>query len=99
MVFFESLVKAIDARKLGDLLITKAMDISSNIDMTSYDRMFPNQDFVAPDMLGNLVALPLHFGSRKENKTVFIDIGTMQPYVDQWEILKNTSKLSLYQLS
>ena len=97
--FFESLVKAVDARKLGDLLITKAMDIPSNIDMTSYDRMFPNQDFVAPDMLGSLVALPLHFGSRRENKTVFIDINTMQPYVDQWEILKNASKLSLYQLA
>ena len=36
------------------------MDLSNNIDMTSYDRMFPNQDFVSPDMLGNLVALPLH---------------------------------------
>ena len=46
------------------------MDTSSRIDMTSYDRMFPNQDFVSPDALGNLVALPLHYGSRCENKTV-----------------------------
>jgi hypothetical protein len=97
--FFESLVRAVEARKLGDLLITKAMDIANSIDMSSYDRMFPNQDFVAPDMLGNLVALPLHFGSRSENKTVFIDIDTMQPYNDQWNILKNIKKLSIYQLS
>lgn len=96
--FFEAKVKAIDARKLGDLLITKAMDLSNSIDMTSYDRMFPNQDFVAPDMLGNLVALPLHFGSRCKNKTVFIDIDTMQPYSDQWNILRNIKKLSQYQL-
>ena len=96
--FFEEKVKASDARKLGDLLITKAMDLSNSIDMTSYDRMFPNQDFVAPDMLGNLVALPLHFGSRSENKTVFIDIDTMQPYSDQWNILRNIKKLSTYQL-
>ena len=96
--FFEEKVKALDARKLGDLLITKAMDISNGIDMSSYDRMFPNQDFVAPDMLGNLVALPLHFGSRNENKTVFIDINTMHAYSDQWNILRNIKKLSSSQL-
>ena len=96
--FFETLIKASDARKLGDLLITKAMDIVNSIDMSSYDRMFPNQDFVAPDMLGNLVALPLHFGSRTENKTVFINIDTMQPYNDQWNILRNIKGLSQYQL-
>jgi len=53
--FFESLVRASEARKLGDILVTKAMDISDGIDMSSYDRMFPNQDFVAPDALGNLI--------------------------------------------
>jgi len=97
--FFELLIKAKDARKLGDIIITKAMDSSSGIDMTSYDRMFPNQDFVAPDALGNLVALPLHYGSRNENKTVFIDMDTMQPFVNQWEVLQNISKISIYQVA
>lgn len=97
--FFELPIRAKDARKLGDIIITKAMDTSSGIDMTSYDRMFPNQDFVAPDALGNLVALPLHYGSRCENKTVFIDINTMQPFQNQWEILQNISKISFYQVS
>jgi superfamily II DNA or RNA helicase len=69
------------------------MDISDGIDMSSYDRMFPNQDFVAPDALGNLVALPLHFGSRNDNKTVFINIDTMQSYDDQWEVLRNVKKV------
>ena len=97
--FFELPIKAKDARKLGDIIITKAMDSSCGIDMTSYDRMFPNQDFVAPDALGNLVALPLHYGSRNENKTVFIDIDTMQPFSNQWEILQNISKISIYQVA
>ena len=97
--FFETLVRASEVRKLGDILVTKAMDISDGIDMASYDRMFPNQDFVAPDALGNLVALPLHFGSRSENKTVFIDINNMQPFNDQWEVLKEVNKLSSYQLN
>ena len=96
--FFEKKLKAADIRKLGDILITKAMDISDGINMTSYDRMFPNQEFVAPDMLGNLIALPLHFGSRNEGKTVFIDIDSMQPYDNQWEYLKNISKITTPEL-
>lgn len=96
--FFEKKIRAVDARKLGDILITKAMDISDGINMTSYDRMFPNQEFVAPEMLGNLVALPLHFGSRSEGKTVFIDIDSMQPYDNQWEYLKKISKISTSEL-
>jgi len=97
--FFESLVSASSARKLGDILVTKAMDIANSIDMSSYDRMFPNQDFVAPDALGNLIALPLQYTSRTENKTVFIDVNTMQPYPDQWNILKTASKISSAKLS
>lgn len=92
--FFDGLVLASSARKLGDILITKAMDIGNGIDMRSYDRMFPNQDFVAPDALGNLVALPLQYTSRTEYKTVFIDIDTMQAFPDQWNILKFTTKIS-----
>jgi len=92
--FFETLVHASSARKLGDILVTKSMDIANSIDMSSYDRMFPNQDFVAPDALGNLVALPLQYNSRTENKTVFIDIDTMQAFPDQWNILKTVSKIS-----
>lgn len=97
--FFETLVSASSARKLGDILITKAMDIGSSIDMSSYDRMFPNQDFVAPDALGNLIALPLQYTSRTDNKTVFININTMQAFSDQWSILKSVIKISSAKLS
>jgi len=96
--FFVEDVRARDARILGDLMITKAMDISDGIDMKSYDRLFPNQDYVAPDALGNLIALPLHYGSRSEGKTVFIDIDTMHPYENQWDILQNIIKISSQKL-
>jgi len=92
--FFLEDVPARDARILGDLIITRAMDLSDGIDMKSYDRLFPNQDYVAPDALGNLIALPLHYGSRSEGKTVFIDIETMQAYADQWGILRSVEKVS-----
>jgi superfamily II DNA or RNA helicase len=96
--FFHEDVRARDARMLGDLLITRAMDIGDGIDMKSYDRLFPNQDYVAPDALGNLIALPLHFGSRSEGKTVFVDIETMQPYEDQWAVLRTVQKISSQKL-
>lgn len=51
--------------------------------MTSYDRMFPNQDFVSPDALGIWLHFLLHYGSRCENKTVFIDIKSMQSF-EKW---------------
>ncbi len=91
--FFVEDVSARNARILGDLIITKAMDIGDGIDMKSYDRLFPNQDYVAPDALGNLIALPLHYGSRSEGKTVFIDIDTVQPYENQWKILQHVIKI------
>jgi len=97
--FFSDLVRAVEARRLGDILITKAMDKASGIDMQSYDRLFPTQDFVASDALGNLVALPLHFGSRKENKTVFVDIQTLQPISDQWQVLRAVKKMAPSELS
>ena len=61
--------------------------------------MFPNQDFVAPDALGNLIALPLHYGSRSENKTIFVDVDTLIPYDDQWLILRNAERISTQKLN
>ena len=98
-LFFTDLVRAVEARRLGDILITKAMDKASGIDMQSYDRLFPTQDFVASDALGNLVALPLHFGSRQENKTVFVDMQTLQPFVEQWQVLRTVKKIAPRELS
>jgi len=92
--FFTQDVLAKDARVLGDLLITQAMDLADGIDMKSYDRLFPNQDFVPPDALGNLIALPLHFGSRSENRTVFINIENMNHYPNQWDLLQKIIKIT-----
>ena len=92
--FFTQDVLAKDTRVLGDLLITQAMDLADGIDMKSYDRLFPNQDFVPPDALGNLIALPLHFGSRSENRTIFINIEDMNPYPNQWDVLQKIIKIT-----
>lgn len=56
-LFFEEPVPAASARKLGDALLTKAMSVRHEIRFGSYDRMFPNQDFMPKGGFGNLTRI------------------------------------------
>lgn len=90
--FFENNISAALARKFGTSLLTFAMSERSQIKFSSYDRLFPNQDTLPKGGLGNLIALPLQFHSRKKNNSVFID-ENFNPYNDQWSYLSNIKKL------
>lgn len=57
--FFDRPVSAELARKLGCVLLTRAMDKRHQIGLDSYDRLFPSQDIMPKGGLGNLIALPL----------------------------------------
>ena len=56
----------------------------AEIDLTSYNRLFPSQDFVPQKGFGNLIALPLQGGARKQANAVFLDPATIEPWPDQW---------------
>ena len=71
-MFFDSNIKAITARKLGSLLLSKTMEIS-NISITSFGRMFPNQDTLPKGGYGNLIALPFQNEPSKYGNTLFVD--------------------------
>jgi hypothetical protein len=58
-VFFTAPVAAGSARRLGALLLRAAMTCRAELDLASYDRLFPNQDFLPAKGFGNLIALPL----------------------------------------
>ena len=58
-VFFAAPVAAASARRLGALLLREAMARRAELDLASYDRLFPNQDFLPQKGFGNLIALPL----------------------------------------
>jgi hypothetical protein len=45
-IFFAAAVAAASARRLGALLLRDAMARRGEIDLASYDRLFPNQDFL-----------------------------------------------------
>jgi superfamily II DNA or RNA helicase len=96
-LFFEEAVSALSARRLGNVLLTKAMTVRHEIPFSSYDRMFPNQDFMPKGGFGNLIALPLQGGARKKGNSEFLD-ENFQNYPDQWEYLSSVRKMNQEEL-
>jgi superfamily II DNA or RNA helicase len=93
-IFFEDEISAVVARKLGSHIISETMKTGNLLDLESYDRMFPNQDYMPEGGFGNLIALPLQKDARKFNSSVFVD-ENLKPYPDQWAYLSFIKKLSL----
>jgi len=96
-IFFEAPVLAVKARRLGNAILTEAMNRDGRISFKSYDRFFPNQDTLPEGGLGNLVALPLQGNARKNGNSVFVN-EYYEPFRDQWEYLLNISKFSVFAL-
>ncbi len=93
-IFFRQPVAASTARRLGTGLLRETMAVRVEVDLGSYDRLFPSQDFVPHRGFGNLIALPLQGQCRKAGTTVFINPITMQPWEDQWSFLASIRRLS-----
>lgn len=92
-IFFETPVTAFKARKLGNAILTEAMNSDAHLSFKSYDRFFPNQDTLPEGGLGNLVALPLQGMARRKGNSVFVD-ENFNAYADQWNVLSQIQKLS-----
>ena len=92
-VFFEQPISAVKARKLGFALLTQAMERNVKLTFQSYDRLFPNQDYLPEGGLGNLVALPLQGQARKLGNSVFVDEDFVA-FKDQWSYLQQIVKIT-----
>ncbi|MGH8932924.1 MAG: TOTE conflict system archaeo-eukaryotic primase domain-containing protein [Egibacteraceae bacterium] len=86
-ILFSGAVAASAARALGASLLRAAMAARMELDLASYDRFFPAQDFLPKGSFGNLIALPLQGRCRQRGTTVFLDPATLQPEPDQWAFL------------
>ena len=93
-LFFSEPVPARLARRLGTLLLARALDRRPQISFRSFDRFFPNQDFLPKGGFGNLIALPLQKTPRERGNSVFLASDT-EPAADQWEYLARIRRLSL----
>lgn len=85
-IFFTSKVMARDARRLCTAIISHACSRTRQLKLTSYDRLFPNQDTMPKGGFGNLITLPLQRVPRDNGHSVFAD-SDLQPHPDQWAFL------------
>ena len=93
-IFFAEPVPVALARRLGAHLLTETMKCNPDLGFESYDRLFPSQDTMPVGGFGNLIALPLQHGPRRNGNSVFLD-KSFEPYRDQWAFLSALSRLTL----
>lgn len=91
-IFFTQKVDARDARRLGTAILSHTCSRTRQLKLSSYDRLFPNQDTMPKGGFGNLIALPLQKKARENNGSVFVD-DELQPYPDQWAFLAAVTRM------
>ncbi len=97
-IFFDQPYSAVRSRKIFISLLEQSGVFSLFDKNSSFDRLFPNQDFLSGKGLGNLIALPLFKKSVEQGNSCFIDLETLQPIPNQWNFLKNIQRVSIAQL-
>ena len=93
-IFFQEPISARSARQLGTVIVARAQAVRHTMSLSTYDRFFPNQDTLPKGGFGNLIALPLQNGPRKNGNSVFLK-EDLSPHEDQWDLLSAARRLSL----
>jgi superfamily II DNA or RNA helicase len=96
-VFFAGRVSARDARRLGTAIISHTCARTRQLQLESYDRLFPNQDSLPKGGFGNLIALPLQKYPRENGCSVFVD-ANLRPYHDQWGFLSGIQPMAVHDI-
>ena len=97
-IFFEQQYPAVRSRKIILTLLYNLGIISQYDKNSSFDRLFPNQDFLSGKGFGNLIALPFYKPTFDKGNSCFVDIETLEPYPDQWKYLSWIQKVSIEHL-
>jgi superfamily II DNA or RNA helicase len=92
-IFFRAAIPARDARRLGTAIISHTCRRARQLSLTSYDRLFPNQDTMPKGGFGNLIALPLQKKPREAGHSVFVD-DALHEYPDQWAFLASIKPIA-----
>lgn len=96
-IFFASAVPAREARRLGTAIISRTCARTRQLQLASYDRLFPNQDTMPKGGFGNLIALPLQKKPREDGFSVFVN-ADLQPYADQWGFLASINPMPAHDI-
>ena len=92
-IFFNEALSATKARRMGNMILTEAMNKDGRVSFKSYDRIFPNQDRLPEGGFGNLIALPMQGRARKGGNSIFVNEDFI-PLDDQWTYLETIEKVS-----
>lgn len=96
-IFFDQPYPAIRSRKILITFLEQAGIFSVFDKTSSFDRLFPNQDFHSGKGMGNLIALPLYKPTLEEGNTCFIN-EQLNPYQDQFSFMSSIQKISISDL-
>lgn len=91
-IFFEQPYPAIQSRKIFISILEQIGSFSIFDKSSSFDRLFPNQDFLSGEGLGNLIALPFYKPAFDIGNSCFIDVEGLKPYANQYEFSKLLSE-------
>lgn len=99
-IFFSQAYPAYKIRKIIIRLMEQADLFSVFEKNSSFDRLFPNQDYHSGKGLGNLIALPFYKPATEEGNSCFVDPSTkgLEPYFDQENFLTTIQKTSIEHL-
>ena len=93
-IFFDKPYPAIRSRKIFISILEQSGAFSMFDKSSSFDRLFPNQDFLSGKGLGNLIALPLFKPTFEKGNSCFVNSESFEPITDQWNFLQNIKRLS-----
>lgn len=93
-VFFDKPYPAIRSRKIFISILEQSGAFSMFDKSSSFDRLFPNQDFLSGKGFGNLIALPLFKPTFEKGNSCFVNPESFEPITDQWDFLKKIQKVS-----
>ena len=96
-IFFDQPYQAIKSRKILTTLLEQSGVFSIFDKSSSFDRLFPNQNFLSGKGLGNLIALPFHKPAYDQGNSCFVNPSDseLKPYPDQWQFLSTIQKVSV----
>jgi superfamily II DNA or RNA helicase len=93
-VFFDKPYPAIKSRKIFISILEDSGAFSMFDKSSSFDRFFPNQDFLSGKGFGNLIALPLFKPNVEKGNSCFVEPETFEAFTDQWNFLQHIKRVS-----
>ncbi|GAA3592569.1 DEAD/DEAH box helicase family protein [Flavivirga amylovorans] len=87
-IFFDQPYPAIRSRKILISILEEIGVFSAFDKSSSFDRLFPNQNFLSGKGLGNLIALPFYKTAWEQGNSCFVN-ENLNPIENQWNFLSS----------